>query len=62
VRKGVQLINVVIKGLVVACFLSVFAYAAETVQEFSFKTVDEKTINYKATDKEPLVVNIGAHW
>ena len=57
-----QLINVVIKGLVVACFLSVFAYAAETVQEFSFQTVEGKTIEYKATNKAPFVVNIGAHW
>lgn len=54
--------NVALKALLVVCFLSVFAYAAETVQEFSFQTVDGKTIEYRATNKAPYVVNIGAHW
>jgi uncharacterized membrane protein len=46
----------------VVLFLAVFAYADETVRDFSFKTVDGKTIAYKAANKMPMVVNIGAHW
>jgi uncharacterized membrane protein len=54
--------NMTIKALLIVCFLAVFAYAAETVQEFSFKTVEGKTIEYRATNRAPYVVNIGAHW
>ena len=54
--------KVTIKALLIVCFLSVFTYAAETVQEFSFQTVEGKTIEYRATTKVPYVVNIGAHW
>ena len=46
----------------IVLFLAVFAYAEETVGDFSFKTVDGKTIVYRAASKIPMVVNIGAHW
>ena len=54
--------KVALKILLIVCFFSVFAYADETIREFSFKTVDGKTVEYKATNKMPMVVNIGAHW
>jgi len=54
--------NMAIRILLVVCFLSVFAYADETVREFSFKTVDGKTIEYKAASRSPMIVSIGAHW
>jgi len=54
--------NVAFRVLLVVCFLSGFAYADESVREFSFKTVEGKTIEYKATNKALMVVNIGAHW
>ncbi len=54
--------NVAIRAVLVVCFLAVCAYADDAVQEFSFKTVDGRTIEYKATNKTPYVVNIGAHW
>ncbi len=47
---------------VVVVLLSVSAYADETVSRFSFKTIEGKTIEYRASDKSPLVINIGAHW
>jgi thiol-disulfide isomerase/thioredoxin len=43
-------------------FLGAVVHADEIVREFSFKTVDGKTVEYKATNKSPFVVNIGAHW
>ncbi len=46
----------------IVLFLAVFAYAGETVRDFSFKTIDGKTIEYRAANKIPMVVNIGAHW
>ena len=54
--------NMAIKTLLIVCFLSVVAYADGPVRDFSFKTVDGKTIEYKATSRIPVVVNIGAHW
>ncbi len=50
------------KILLIVCFLAGFAYADETIREFSFKTVEGKTIEYKAANKSLMVVNIGAHW
>ncbi len=43
-------------------FFAVFAYADETVRDFSFKTLNGKTIEYRAASNTPMVVNIGAHW
>ncbi len=43
-------------------FFAVLVHADETVGDFSFKTVAGKTIGYKAANKSPLVVNIGAYW
>ena len=43
-------------------FFVVFAHADETVGDFSFKTAAGKTIGYKAANRSPLVVNIGAYW
>jgi len=48
--------------IAVAFFFTGFAFAADTVSEFSFKTVDGKTSVYKAANRAPMVVNIGAHW
>ncbi len=46
----------------VVFLFAVFAHADETVGDFSFKTVAGKTVGYKAANKSPLVVNIGAYW
>lgn len=54
--------NVAIRAVLVVCFLAVFAYADDAVLEFTFQTVDGKTIEYRATNKTPYVVNIGSHW
>lgn len=54
--------KVAFKILMVVCFLSVVAYADETIRGFSFKTVEGKTVEYKAANRMPMVVNIGAHW
>ncbi len=54
--------NLVSRMCSIVLFLAVFAYADETVRDFSFTTVDGKTIAYKAANRMPMVVNIGAHW
>lgn len=54
--------NVALRAAAAVIFIVGFAYAAETVRDFSFKTIDGKTIEYKAANKAPMVVNIGAHW
>lgn len=54
--------KVAFKIMLLVCFFSTFAYADEMLREFSFKTVGGTTIEYKATNKMPMVVNIGAHW
>ena len=36
--------NVAIGVLLIVCFFSVFAYADDSAREFSFKTVDGKTL------------------
>jgi hypothetical protein len=48
--------------MAVIFFFAVFAFADDTVNEFSLKTVDGKTIAYRAASRIPMVVNIGAHW
>ena len=54
--------NAVFRAVLVFCFLSGFASADDTVTEFSFRTVEGKTIDYKAANKMLMVINIGAHW
>ena len=54
--------NVALRAVAVVILLTVFAYADETVRDFSFETVDGKTFEYKSANKAPMVVNIGAHW
>lgn len=41
---------------------AVTAYADDSVKDFSFKTVDGKTVEYKAGAGSALVVSIGSHW
>lgn len=45
-----------------AVLLAVAAYADDTVKEFSFKTIDGKTVEYNAAVGSTMVVNIGSHW
>jgi hypothetical protein len=54
--------NVALRAVAVVVFLTAFAYADETVRDFNFRTVDGKIVEYKASNKMPMVVNIGAHW
>lgn len=52
----------VFKILLVFCFLTVSAYADDTIREFSFRTVEGDAIEYKTPNKSLMVINIGAHW
>lgn len=51
-----------LKVVILAVLLAVTAYADDTVKEFSFKTVDGKTVEYRASGGSAMVVNIGSHW
>jgi hypothetical protein len=50
-----------VKVLALVCLLATSTYAADSIKEFSFKTVDGKIIEYKA-GSSAMVVNIGSHW
>ena len=52
----------IIRVIAVVLFFTAFAFADEIVSEFSFKTIDGKTIDYKAANRTPMVVNIAAYW
>ena len=45
----------------VFCF-AFAAFAEEILDGFSFRTIDSRTVVYKAEDRAPMVVNVGAHW
>ncbi len=38
------------------------AYAEDVAKDFTFETIEGKTINYKAATGMPMVINIGSHW
>ncbi len=42
-------------------FVSV-ASADDAIKSFAFQTVDGKTIDYRATNGTPMVINVGSHW
>lgn len=52
----------VLRAAAIVFSLTVFAHADEAVKEFSFRTVDGKIVEYRAANKVPMVINIGAHW
>lgn len=53
------------KALTTVFFLFLLASvtcAADVIKSFSFQTLDGRTINYKAANGTPMVINIGTHW
>ena len=54
--------KIMVRAVVFIFFFAVLAFADDIVNEFSLKTVDGKTIAYRAANRIPMVVNIGAHW
>ncbi len=51
-----------VKAFAFVFLLAVTAYASDSINQFSFQTVDGKTIVYKAGNGSAMVVNIGSHW
>ncbi len=53
------------KAVTIIFLLFVFAtaaYAGDVAKDFTFETIDGKTINYRAATNMPMVINIGTHW
>jgi hypothetical protein len=61
-RKGGPFMKAAFKILLFLCFLPVSAFANDTILEFSFRTVEGDTIEYRAANRSLMVINIGAHW
>lgn len=54
--------KVMVRTMAFIFFFAVLVFADDILNEFSLKTVDGKTIAYRAANRIPMVVNIGAHW
>ncbi len=42
--------------------LSFAAYAEDIVKDFTFKTIDGKTLDYQVLNGMPMVIIVGSHW
>jgi hypothetical protein len=51
-----------VKVLFLLVLLSSAVCAEDVATEFTFQTLDGKTINSQAYRGKPMVINIGSHW
>ncbi len=49
-------------AVVALVLLAATGYASDFINQFSFRTVEGKIVEYKAGGGSAMVVNIGAHW
>ena len=61
-EKGRQPMNFALRVATLVVFFATYAYASDSVKEFSFKTTDGKTFSYKAGASTPLVINVSSYW
>jgi peroxiredoxin len=62
IRRRIEIMKKVASFTILLMLLAFSVFAEDMVKDFTFRTIDGKTIAYRSLRGAPLVVNIGAYW